>query len=78
MTNGLMKRSDIHIKFAAAWDAKCDNCNKRSGVLHQVKTPYWTKYFCDKCANWFVIRVMPEEGESEKEVQHEFEVENAV
>ena len=69
-----MKREDIHIKYSAAYDAKCDNCGKRSNVLHQVKTPHWTKFFCDKCGSWFVTKEMVKEGEGEKEVQGEFAV----
>ena len=69
-----MNREDIHIKYSAAYDAKCDNCGKRKTNLHQVKTPHWTKYFCDRCGSWFVTKEMVQAGEGEKEVQKEFEV----
>ena len=71
-----MKREDIHIKFSEAYDAKCDNCGKRKQYLHEIKTPHWTKYFCDRCGSWFVTKEMVKEGEGEKEVQSDFTVDN--
>lgn len=70
----MMKREDIHIKFSAAYDAKCDNCGKRKQYLHEVKTPSWTKYFCDKCGSWFVTKEMRENENKEVEVQSDFTV----
>jgi len=74
MTERLMKRDEIKIKFSGAYDAKCDNCGKRCQYLHQVKTPYWTKYFCDKCGSWFVTKEMKENENKEIETQGNFTV----
>jgi hypothetical protein len=63
-----MKREDVHIKFSAVHDAECDNCDKRTKMLHEIKTPHWTKYFCDKCGSWFIDKGM-EAKKSEVVVQ---------